>query len=270
MRVLAAATWGINGTSFLLMWAMMAVAVFMLGWQLREQLLTAVEAGRAAWELEDYELATLHGGIALAVTAAAVQLQESGLLEPGAHRGSLRMGGRPAGHLDAFELEVLKAVGTVVGAEATLAAVRRRVAAGSAARELRHGLERDGLLLTPRRARLARATGLLELPAVGLGSVRLLSALSDGGSVGGLAVLLVALVAATLWFSRPRRTTQAGEEALETLREAHPDWRTEPRAINPSLAVALFGGRALWVVDPAIAGAMSLPRERAVNRFGAR
>jgi hypothetical protein len=69
-------------------------------------------------------------------------------------------------------------------------------------------------------------------------------------------------VFATIWVARGRVfATGRGRAIVRAHREDHDDVRRVPTASESVLAVALFGGAALWLADPAIASTLDVPRE---------
>lgn len=141
MSVLAADTWGINGSSFLLLYGVLGIGWFCLVWQARARLLGGGAPGPMP-PLSQCELAMMNGGEGLAITAAATHLQSAGMLEAGERRRTVRATGRRSPDVSGVELAILELLGREP--EIPIAALRRRLVTGEAVRQLRARLEHDG------------------------------------------------------------------------------------------------------------------------------
>jgi uncharacterized protein (TIGR04222 family) len=261
--VTASDTWGISGISFLWIYGLLGVGCIGLVWLGRRRLLEAPRRSHPqSAGLGPYELAVLNGGPTLAVTAAASRLRSAAALEPGEWRHTLQVSGSLSANADPLEREVFEAVHREPGI--AIRQLRAAVVAGPAAAALTRRLTAEGLLLDPRRARLLRWIWLSLLPLLGFGIARLVAGTENNKPIGYLAVMLCwLLIAIGLFATRHPRATNDGVAALEAQRSTRATWRLAPADIPSSLAVALFGGAALWLIDPAFAAAWSVPRERA-------
>ena len=102
-----------------------------------------------------------------------------------------------------------------------------------------------------------------------LGVVRIVAGVVAGAAIGWLALMVVAVVAATIWLAgRAPRTTAEGAAKLARWRDAHDDLRRNPVGGECALAAALFGGAALWLAAPEIASALGVEREGAPSSGG--
>lgn len=265
MREIAANTWGISGSDFLVVYGALVVAWGLALWLYRRYLLRGTDTGGD--ELSEYELAALNGGAELAVTAAAARLRSFGVLEPGYRPRTLRVSGRLAPRADPLEREVFDAVSREP--DIPIRELRRSAARGPAASGIVDGLIGDGLMLAPRAVRQLRWLWVWGTPVLALGVARLIAGSHNHKPIGYLAVMVTWVVVAIGWLAvRRDRATSAGQAELEEQREEERHWRSTPSEIAPSLAVALFGGGALWVIDPAFAAALSVPREKAAGLLG--
>lgn len=202
-----------------------------------------------------HELAMLAGGPRLAITTAAVAVRPKLITQPG--RGP--RGFIASGHVDsnatALERELLAAVRRSDGATARelecelrdCAPIRQIVADLAQA-----GLLRDDRVSAPvKRLRLAGGTlALVALAVVGL---------SGGHGAAAVALLVAASVAVVIFAGFPVRRrpkpTRGGKQLLDEWRASRSHLRDRPGRAELALAVALFGGAALWSADAAFAAA---------------
>jgi len=263
--VVGANTWGISGSHFLLLYGSLSVAWGLVLWLLRWYLLRGTDTGGD--DLSAYELAMLNGGAGLAVTAAAARLHSFDVLEPGAELRTLRASGQLGSDPDPLDREVFEAVYRQPGIP--IRKLRAQLAAGEAARDLVRGLVNDGLMLRPRAVRQLRLLWVWGTPVLALGVARLIAGIHNHKPIGYLAVMVCWVAVGIGWLALRRdRATSAGLRELKEQRKAERYWRAAPAEIAPSLAVALFGGAALWAIDPAFAAAWSVPREKAAGWIG--
>jgi uncharacterized protein (TIGR04222 family) len=257
MLHIAADTWGIKSQSFLILYLGVCVvgAVALVAW--RSAILG--QARRVRAHPTDYELAMLNGGPGLAVTAAAAKLRGESVLEPGDARHALRVDLSAYERDDPLERELLETAAH--DPQTPFRHVRAAVARGPAAQEMATRLAKQGLMLTPaRRAQLGRLW-LWGLPVFVLGVARLIAGVNNHKPVGDLTVILfVVAIGIFNLRARGRWTTRAGEEVLQSRRVSQRGWTDRPGQITPALAVALFGGAALWAIDPTFAAATAMPR----------
>jgi uncharacterized protein (TIGR04222 family) len=255
----AADTWGISGTNFLLIYLGLA-AVTAIAIAVRRRALLGSPFGGRDTSLLDYQLALLNGGPELAVMVAVARLRGAHVLAPGPEAKTLRIHSRPKRELDPLEREVFMQVSN--NPDLTTRDIRVEVATGPTVAELEQVMRADGLLVDRKTARQLWLLCLWPLPLLALGIVRLIDGAHNHKPIGYLTVLVIAMAAAMVWlaFTRPRATAK-GMAALESAQRQRANWRRAPRDIAPGLAVALFGGAALWAVDPSFAAACSIPRE---------
>jgi uncharacterized protein (TIGR04222 family) len=266
MPVVAANTWGISGSGFLWLYGLLSVGWFLMCLLLRRYLLRSKETGGGA--VSEYELATLNGGRRLAVIAATAKLRSLHVLGPGEEPHSLRTSGGLRSHADPLEQAVFDAVERESGI--AIRKLRQQDAVVDATGGLVRSLTDRGLMLTPRAAIQLRWLWVSGLPVLALGLARVIAGTHNHKPTDDLSVMVTCVVLAIVWlaFSRRGRLTPAGRRKLEDQRHARRVWRTSPRRVAPSLAVALFGSSALWVIDPAFAAAWSAPREKAAVWIG--
>ena len=257
MLHIAADTWGIRSQTFLWLYGGLCVlwGVGVMAWRSR----ILGRGGKSKWRPADYELALLSGGPQLAVTAAAARLRADEALEPGDRRHTLRTNRQAPERQDKLEREVLAAAAR--SPHTTFRRLRAEVARGPAIRGMSAHLVKEGLLLSSARRTQLRWLWTSMVPLLALGVARLIAGLNHHKPVTYLLFIILALVAFPLILGGRRRwTTAAGEELVESRRLSQRNWRANPGQITPALAVALFGGGALWALDPAFAAAMAMPR----------
>jgi uncharacterized protein (TIGR04222 family) len=257
MLQIAADTWGIKGQSFLVLYGGLCVVcgAVLMAW--RSAILG--KARRVREHPTEYELAMLNGGPELAVTAAAAKLSGEAVLEPGDGRHTLRVALSADDRADPLERELLDTAARAP--DTPFRDVRAAVARGPAAQAMATRLVKRGLMLSPaQRAQLNRLW-LWALPVFGLGAARLIAGVNNHKPVGDLTVILL-VVAGSLFMLRAggRWTTRAGDKILDSRRVSQRGWMAKPEQITPALAVALFGGGALWALDPTFAAATAMPR----------
>jgi uncharacterized protein (TIGR04222 family) len=267
MVISAANTWGISGSGFLWIYGGLCALSTLGLWAWRRDLLAPQGAAPSHRPPGTYELAILNRGPELAVTAAAARLRDAHVLEPGQRRHTLQVSGKPSRGADRLEREVFEAVVRRPGI--TIRRLRRDVSAGPAATALTRRVVDDGLLLNHWSSRWVNTMWVWVLPLLGLGIARLVAGLGNHKPIGYLFGLLCFVVLLGAWLVMGRqRTTKAGAERLDSARRRERGWRDAPAKASSSRVVALFGGSALWAIDPAFASACSAPRERAAGWVG--
>jgi uncharacterized protein (TIGR04222 family) len=257
MLHIAADTWGIKSQTFLWLYGGLCVVwgVALVWW--RSNILG--RDSRSKWRPADYELALLSGGPELAVTAAAARLRADGALEPGDRRHTLRANLDAPARQDTLEREVLAAA--TGSPHITFRRLRAEVARGPAVNGMAAHLIKEGLLLSAAQRAQLRWLWASSLPLLALGVARLVAGVNNHKPVTYLVFIILAVFAFPLIVGGRRRwTTNRGERLLELRRLSQRGWRAKPEQITPALAVALFGGGALWALDPAFAAAMAMPR----------
>jgi uncharacterized protein (TIGR04222 family) len=263
----ATGVWGIGDASFAYAYGTLcglSVAALSLR---RRRLLTAGDGdGPDGDEIDAYGLAILTGGPRLAITIAAAQLHRREALVLGAGASAIVAGRRPLASAGASGLEhaVYDAVQRNPGlGPRGLRGLRAELEASAPMRLISSSLVRRGLLLDDAlRARIG-LLWLWTLPVLALGVARVLS--TGGREAAGTYLVLVAAVfaCATLRFATQRpRTTARGRRLAERQRAARGPKSRVPLPDEVPWTVALYGPGALWVADPAIAAAWSVPRDR--------
>ncbi|SHK58807.1 TIGR04222 domain-containing protein [Pseudonocardia thermophila] len=256
-------TWGIDGTTFLLGYGVLAVGVFIASVRARRALADPGQkhvvpdlTGR------HNDVAYLNGGADLAVCSALARMRVQGLVA--AHKGTITATGRPGPDSDELERAIAFATASPTP--------RARLTWLRPVRTALDGIDRrlvaEGLLLSPEQRHRIRLVGLWMTAVAGFGLLRLLAGIADARPVGFLvvALLIVAVVAAVQLLQAPRRT-RTGDRVLATMREQldryaphnRPDWALYG-AQAAALGVGLFGAQALWASDPAMADALALQR----------
>ncbi|MGD9527695.1 MAG: TIGR04222 domain-containing membrane protein, partial [Pseudonocardia sp.] len=261
-------TWGVSGPAFLVLYLMLAAAVWIAGAQARRGIV-ARPLGRPGVDpgARPYDLALLNGGRELAVDAALAAMHQSGTVVP--RSGKVGASGR----LDARADDLERAVHAAATTPVTRARLRHHRSVGLALDAVQARLVAGGLLLSEADRRRYRAVGWWMVAVAGLGLVRLLAGVAAAKPVGYLLIAMVAaaVVGLVQLAGAPRRT-RAGDEVLRALRAEHhvlsptmrPDWTTYG-AGAAALGVGLFGLQALWASDPAFAGEIALQRAAAAG-----
>ncbi|MDQ6804192.1 MAG: TIGR04222 domain-containing membrane protein [Actinomycetota bacterium] len=109
----AAATWGIGGIEFLVVYAGICAACFVGIWAWRQRLIGTGHLTEKL-RLDECELAMLNGGSRLAVTAAAVRLRETGVLAPVLGLGVARLVAGLSNHKPIGDLTALLCLVVIV------------------------------------------------------------------------------------------------------------------------------------------------------------
>lgn len=258
----SATTWGISGPTFLWIYAgLTATAALLAGLRWRQALGPRTGDTEHA-ELDQTRLARLNGGPQLAVTTVAVKLHQDGVLRAGEKPGTLVAAGRLAPGADALESAVLQAVERTPGIKTS--ALRRDLSDSEAVTSLTARLADAGLLMKHETIARLRRLSLLGVGLVVLGAARIEAGAGNGAPVGYLTVMVLAVGFATfLLWRRLRRvgTTARGQALIAQRRRRGKTLSTSAGAAEIPMAVALFGGAALWTADPAIASTLDVPRE---------
>jgi uncharacterized protein (TIGR04222 family) len=254
MTTVAADTWGISGSWFLLYFAVAAVLAFFLSGFVRRALYGgAVQPG---WEPTAEQIAYFSGGPRQAVLAALAGLRaEQAVASTG---GTLTVTGRVTAGPSPLTWAVYQAAQR--GARA--GGLEKDPALKPALADLRDVLVSQGWLLTSgRRFAIATIGSLPVLAVVGLGIARIYAGIANDKSVGLIIALtlIVGLVAIVLLLGTGRQS-RAGQRALAAMRARHGHLspRSDPSlatygATGAAMSVALFGAVALWSFDPAFA-----------------
>jgi uncharacterized protein (TIGR04222 family) len=271
--VLAAAgdTWGISGSSFIVMYVVLAVVVWAVTTRARRALADP-RPGRPSADLTDrpHDVAYLNGGGELAVTSALSAMHLRGTIAP--QRGSVQAVGRLDPDTDDLERAIHFTTGSAVA--------RRRLPfhkpVANALTVIDGRLVDAGLLISPERRSLILRQGLWMLGVAAFGLVRLLAGTAAGKPAGFLLVALLAVVVVALvQLGRCPRRTRLGDRTLRDLEQQHhvlspamrPDWAVYGPA-TAALGVGIFGVGALWASDPAFADELALQKATTAGGAG--
>ncbi len=271
--VLAAAgdTWGISGSSFIAIYLVTALVVWVATTRAR-RVLADPRPGRAAGDLSGHphDVAYLNGGAELAVTSALSAMHLRGTIAP--QRGSVLSIGR----LDASADDLERAIHFTAGS----AVARRRLPfhgpVTTALKTIESRLVDAGLLVSPeQRSRILRQ-GFWMLGVAALGLIRLLAGTANGRPAGFLLFALIGVVVVALvQLGRCPRRTRLGDRTLRDLAQQHhtlsptmrPDWAVYGPAAA-ALGIGIFGVGALWASDPAFADELAVQKAAAAGGGG--
>ncbi|MEJ3656051.1 TIGR04222 domain-containing membrane protein [Actinomycetes bacterium KLBMP 9759] len=267
MKALAATgdTWGIDGTTFLVAYVVLAAVVLVAA--VRKRAALADPVGKAPLEAGDivarpHDLAYLNGGRDLAVVSALSSLRLAGAIT--SKRGNVKAVPRVDPGSDLLERVLYKA--------ATARQSRSRLShlyeVSHALNTIEGRLVAAGLLLSPAQRSAIRRVGVWMLAVAGFGLVRLLAGVAEARPVGFLLLALgaAAVVALVLMVRAPVRSA-AGDRLLARMRAEHedlspsmqPDWHVYGPA-GAVLGIGLFGTSAMWASDPAMAEEFAVQR----------
>lgn len=255
------ATWGIDGPTFLTLYAVLCAAAAIATWRWRTAADGPAPTG-AEPELGVHELAMLGGGPQLAITSAATQLMRDGVLGRGPSDGTLNVAGELAPDADPLERAVFEAVAREPGP--SVAAMRADVLRSDALAAMQAELVAACLLLSPAAASTLRWRWVIGAAVTGLGGARLWAGFEREEPIEFLLAMVLFVFYATqdVFRSRPV-ATRHGEAILDRWRTDCGDPERHAVAGDRTLTAALFGGGALWLAEPAIASALELPVEPA-------
>jgi uncharacterized protein (TIGR04222 family) len=256
-----AMTWGITGPQFLWFYGGLCTVVAAAVWRVRRRLLGAPARGDDATpDVGLYAMALLNGGPQLAITTAAAKLHQDGVLAQGDEPRTHVVAGALEPHADRLERAVFDSVRAEPGISTEL--LRYELDGSDPIEVMTWELREAGLLLADDAARKLSRLWLWGAPVVLLGVVRIAAGAESGAPVGYLAVIVAAAVGATVWLVRRRTTmTARGRELVRAQREDRAELDRVPTAGEGAVAVALFGGGALWLADPSLASTLDVPRE---------
>ena len=260
-------TWGISGPVFLLLFFLAAAVLTVATVLHRRFLFGGAPDFQGVERLHPQQVAYLNSAsrayrTQLTVDTALGGLRAAGIL--GMKDGSLVT----SGPLPPGATPLDQAVYHAAGQRVRPRDLRTHPWVVAAIDQLRQGLEAAGLLETARQRRSARLIPLLLLGLLGLGVVRLVAGLTDGKPVLLLVLMLAAfsVVTLVLLLALPLRT-RAANSALSQLRvhHAHLSPKSSPAyatygAAGAAMGVALFGGVALWGLDPGFAAEAQVER----------
>jgi uncharacterized protein (TIGR04222 family) len=263
-------TWGIAGPTFLTGYLVAAAALLILATLHRRALLGGAPDALAA-RMGPQQAAYLNGGPRLALYSSLAGLRGAGVIGSGGTTGRLvTTGPKPLG---------LTPLDNAVYDAAHRHTSTREVGADPAVRgaleRLRSGLEEAGWAVPDARRTGVRMWGLAALFLVGVGLVRFFDGLGNGRPVGYLVLALLAMAGVAVYLLvRVPVPTRAGRAAVRRLRaeQAHLAPANSPAlatygAAGAAMGVALFGGAALWAMDPAFAAEAEIQRQAAGSGY---
>lgn len=267
-------TWGISGSTFLVVYVLIAVAVLVAAIVSRRSIRAGRPVSAASLQSRPEDVAYLNGGQDLAVYAALSAMHVDGSIAtagPGS-AGVVHATGTPAWGASGLQRAIHHA--TAQPAARRTLATEPRVAA--ALGEIRDRLERAGLILTAAQRRAYRRPGFWMIGVAVLGLVRLFAGAANGRPVGYLSLLLMAAaVASVVLFVKAPVRTAAGDAALAAQRARHtalspsmrPDWGAVG-AGGAALSVGVFGVGALLAAQPAFAEELEAQKYAAMGGGG--
>jgi uncharacterized protein (TIGR04222 family) len=255
-------TWGIPGPAFIVFYLTVLAAVLILS-AIHRRLLFAGRRGASVDRLGPQQVAYLNGGDQLATYAALGGLRSAGAIAGGPDKTLYQSGALPAG-VTPLDTAVYNAAGRRVRARD----LGRDEWVVAALRQLREGLEEQGLAVSPARVRTARCWALATGALLLLGFARLVDGEQNGKPVGFLLVLIfLGLVSTALLARKTRRATHAASKGLAALRTRHaylaPDQSPSYGTYGPTdaaMGVALYGSATLFVIDPGFAADAEIHR----------
>ncbi|MFK3982327.1 TIGR04222 domain-containing membrane protein [Micromonospora sp. NPDC050397] len=258
-------TWGISGPTFLFLY-LAAAGLLILAAVVQRSVVFAGRRELASRQLTPEQAAYLNGGEQLAIYAALGGLRAAGSIDTTPGHSLTTSGPMPTGATP-LDQAVYNAAGQRIRPRnlATNHWVR------SALQDLRRQLEHDGLTPTTEQRRAARFFPLLLLGLLALGAVRLVAGIAGDKAVLFLVLVLAVLSVITLvlLFKVPKQT-RAARGAVRSLRGQHthlnpsssPAYDTYG-ATSAAMGVALFGGAALYSLDPGFADQAEVQRNLA-------
>jgi uncharacterized protein (TIGR04222 family) len=264
------ATWGIPGPAFLVLYFAAIAAVLILS-AIHRRVLFSGNRNAPVDRLGPQQVAYLNGGDQLAVYASLGGLRGAGAITGGPGKTLQQSGPMPAGTTP-LDSAVYNAAGRRIRAR-DLTGDQWVVAA---VRQLREGLEAQGLAVTPAKLKAARAWALVGALVVLAGVGRLVDGLQNDKPVGFLVVaIVVAVVLTIMLLTRRRRATHAADKGLRALRQQHaylaphqsPSYATYG-ATGAAMGVALWGTATLYTMDPAFAADAEVQRINASSGSG--
>lgn len=264
MALLAAPgdTWGIPGPTFLRLYLLAVFAVGVGSLMYRRRVLAGTPVSQVD-QLDPQQVAFLNGGDQLAVWTSLGGLRGAGVIGVSPYRWLTATGPLPAGATP-LDQAIHRAATRGLPARELI----RDEWVGRALRELRDGLRRQGLALTPEQRRAARRGSSLLFMLLALGVIRLVAGLSNDRPVGYLLLSLIPVGIAAALLRRVPWRTRAADAALRDLRQRHthlapsstPAYQTYGAA-GAAMGVALFGTASLWVLDPGFAEQAQIQRQ---------
>jgi uncharacterized protein (TIGR04222 family) len=264
MMDLAAAgdTWGISGPSFLGIFVLALVAALVLSLVFRR---AAVRGRPAQRELHPYEAAYLVGGRARVIAAALAALFSAKVINA-VGGGRLQIIAEPRMTLSPLDDAIVRAIGQ--GMNTNVRTLPLHPGVRQALDDLEDGLVQAGLATGPGERARARFAALPLALLFAVGAARVWAGVQNGKPVTLIvfAMIMVGLVWLGLVITTPQ-LTGSGQKALRAARirsrvlspSMSPSWATYGPT-GAALGVALFGGAALYSLDPAFAQASEMQR----------
>ncbi|MFG1950751.1 TIGR04222 domain-containing membrane protein [Micromonospora sp. NPDC048830] len=264
MTVLAAPgdTWGIPGRTFLGIYLLAALVVVIVSIARRNAILAGKRVTSRS-QLGPQQVAFLNGGGQLAVWTALSGLRSAGAIGVRPDRRLTTGGPLPAGvtPLD-------QAIHHAASRNLFARELARDEWVARALGDLREGLQRQGLALSPEQRAAARRGPFLLFALVMVGVFRLFAGLSNGRPVGFLVLGIIGVIVAAALLARVPWRTRAANAALRDLRRSNthlapassPAYATYGAA-GAAMGVALFGTASLWVLDPGFAEQAEIQRQ---------
>src|SRR5918997_5069633 len=261
MVTAAVDTWGIGDQQFLTFYGVLCVLVTArLTWEWRRVIGHRDRSCDPHPQLGLHKLAMLVGGPQLAITTIAAKLRQEEYLREGDEPRTLVADGHLPTAADPLEREVLGSVHRSPGISAE--ALRRELADSEPVKRVREELTQAGLLVEESAAKRLRRLWIFGGLLAALGIARLIAVWSDGAEIGLLTIVVAAVVLATYRFVRtPVLLTARGRAFVRDERRRRPELRDGSSSSDFPYAVALWGGFALWGVDPEFASTLGVPRE---------
>ncbi len=268
IRTATASAWGITAAQFLWLYAILSAAAAGVAWRRWRDAVGPIARGNDPLpDLGLSRLAMLSGGRQLAITATATKLHRDGLLTQGETKGTLVAIGDPPAASDRLERAILETVRGNQGLRCD--ALRRELENGDAVTQIHGELVDNGLVPAASRLKALRRLWLLGAALAALGTARIVAGSTHGAADGFLIAAVCVVVLATGWLLSQRPvTTRRGRALIRRARRHRENLRHHAVGDDSALAVALFGGAALWTADPAIASTLGVPRESAARWGG--
>lgn len=255
-------TWGIPGPAFLVLYVIALLAVTLLA-TVHRRFLFAGNRDAQVDSLGPQQVAYLNGGDRLAVYASLGGLRSAGAIGAGSFKTLQQTGPMPGG-VTPLDTAVYNAAGRRVTSRALFTDEWVR----SALDQLRDGLEAQGLVVGAASLKAARLWAYAALAVLLLGIARLIDGLQNDRPVTFLVFALIAALLITIRLWRQRSgATRSARKGLTALRRRHdylapkqsPSYATYG-ATGAAMGVALYGGAALYTMDPAFAAEADIPR----------